>query len=253
MVYKNLKSNTGNNNNNNNNNNVDSIEIMRNDDSNLTINDNQSQSFSNSSQLQLNDEPENDDLFDIVSNLSNDTANYDINQIDEALSMKMSLNDTVNSKNMSHQIDGQMFDLNSENNVSINADYNQEVDYDGDEDPIYTYFVNFNGSPNSEFVINDLDYSDDEDYANDDDDLGGANVRRTQLNGSKSDKIEILFESIPENLVKLIPINEKPIRTIRGSNGLINSRFLNNRRNVASMDQNGNIFIIDILTCSKIN
>lgn len=251
MVYKNLKSNTGNNNNNNNN--VDSIEIMRNDDSNLTINDNQSQSFSNSSQLQLNDEPENDDLFDIVSNLSNDTANYDINQIDEALSMKMSLNDTVNSKNMSHQIDGQMFDLNSENNVSINADYNQEVDYDGDEDPIYTYFVNFNGSPNSEFVINDLDYSDDEDYANDDDDLGGANVRRTQLNGSKSDKIEILFESIPENLVKLIPINEKPIRTIRGSNGLINSRFLNNRRNVASMDQNGNIFIIDILTCSVIN
>ncbi|GMF49889.1 unnamed protein product [[Candida] boidinii] len=174
MVYKNLKSN------NNNNSNTDNIDNFKKDNSNLTINDNQSQSFSNSSQLQINEEPENDDLFDIVSNLSNDTANYDINQIDEALSMKMSLNDTINSTNMNNQIDGQIFDLNSENNVSINTGYNQEVNFDGDEDPIYTYFVNFNGSPNSEFVINDIDYSDDDEEEEEVD-----NHKKRSINGSK--------------------------------------------------------------------
>lgn len=60
--------------------------------------------------------------------------------------------------------------------------------------------------------------------------------------------LQIGYDKIPEDILEVLPYNNDPVQSITGSNGLIRSRLLNNRRHVATLDQNGCVYLIDIIS-----
>lgn len=85
-----------------------------------------------------------------------------------------------------------------------------------------SFFVRTNGGPDSDYVAASVDG----DYPT----------------------LDISYERIPDTLITVIPYSDTPCQTIAGSNGLIKARMLNNRRHVAVMDQNGSIYVVDIVS-----
>ncbi|GMF05622.1 unnamed protein product [Ambrosiozyma monospora] len=150
---------------------------------------------------------------DLVSQLSND----ELNHIDDALTSQLTLR--------SPPMGG--FDLNGLGDLET-----PEPD-----EKLETYFAGINGGPNGEFVLNDYD-----DDSSDDD-----NVQDSVTNAGGR-KLEILYSKVPENLLTLVPFNIEAKENIKGSNGLIKARLLNNRRHVAVLDQSGSIYVLDIVS-----
>ncbi|QPG73850.1 hypothetical protein FOA43_001165 [Brettanomyces nanus] len=116
-----------------------------------------------------------------------------------------------------------MIDKNIDGNIDGDIQNNQN-DF-SDPSPgaadlrLNTYFLSLNGGPDSEYII---------------------------INNEKG--LDIAYEKVPDYLVDVIAYNDEPFQAIKGSNGLIMSRMLNNRRHVATMDQNGCIYLIDIVS-----
>ncbi|VEU22043.1 DEKNAAC103034 [Brettanomyces naardenensis] len=101
------------------------------------------------------------------------------------------------------------------------------VSTDGEEDShgrLETYFLSLAGGPNTEYVLS------------------------KEGTPEEGHGLDITYEKIPERFVTVVPFNSKALQTIEGSDGLIKARMLNNRRHVATMDQNGCIYIIDVIS-----
>src|SRR6266540_2110016 len=55
-----------------------------------------------------------------------------------------------------------------------------------------------------------------------------------------------------ENDVDPIPVREEPDHIIKGQHGLIKYVILNNRRNILTLDNNGEVALWDIIKCVKV-
>jgi len=163
------------------------------------------------------------DNSDIVSQFSHD----DMNQIDEALSTTFSVDEAVLGFKANALVDGSGLG----NAAGMSGRLAGSTDRaDGDKDgeiKVQTLLLSLNGGPNTEYVI--------------DEDTEG-----------EEKKLTINTQKVPDHSVELLTFNDHPLQSIDGSNGLVVSRQLNNRRHVATMDQNGCIYVIDIVEGSLV-
>ncbi|KAH3666532.1 hypothetical protein OGAPHI_003529 [Ogataea philodendri] len=156
------------------------------------------------------------DNFDIASQLSSENLDH----IDDVLMSQMRMRKPT-------------FDIGSPiaregsgrvNFVLENSDSESEL-----EESRYSYFVNVNGGPSSEFILSE------------------RGVESKTENGDPEDTLEIVFQRLPESLLYATPFVREPFEAITGAHGLIRSRLLNNRRHVAVMDDDGQVFLFDIV------
>lgn len=78
------------------------------------------------------------------------------------------------------------------------------------------------------------------------------NVVNNSFSAHPNRHVQINSQKVPDHAVEVVTFNEAPLQSIDGSNGLVLSRLLNNRRHVATMDQNGCIYVIDIVQCGLV-
>jgi WD40 repeat protein len=238
-LYNNNNNNDSNNNNNNNNNTatnqIPNVEIKNDNDIN----------FSN--KIKVDDNL--NDTEDLVSLLSGD----DLNHIDNAL--------FSNSGGLDEILKTNSIDMQAEDELisSLSSDMNNDL---------YQYstcFVGFLGNLNTQFLFADdqFDLTGEEEKVKEREEREGEGERDDDESLDpfsndispikKSNKIrvtrsiEINNDCINEDDVLLLPFNVKPISTISGVSGLIKCKILNNRRHVATMDQQGCVYIFDIL------
>ncbi|TID21118.1 hypothetical protein CANINC_003511 [Pichia inconspicua] len=113
-----------------------------------------------------------------------------------------------------------------------------------------TFFINLNGDLNTQYLFTD-DYGEDEgeegEVEGGDDDVNPFRevkgrvlqiFRNLSINNEYKDEEEVL----------LLPFNIKPVSNILGTSGLVRCKVLNNRLQVAAMDQSGCVYVYDILT-----
>lgn len=166
----------------------------------------------------------NSDFYDIVSHLSMDTNNLDIQSTFSGNNYPLSIN-----------------------NPSANTTNNPNAD-----DSSYTsMFLNVDGGgPSMEFVNT---YKED---------LWNGNLGHQNPNPSTAaetndtiDKtpIEILLNPIPVDLIELIPFNKEPLNKFQLTpKSIISKRLFNNKRWMLVLYLNGDIQIWDILICKPI-
>lgn len=191
----------------------------------------------------------NDDYEDLVSQLSGD----DLDQIDNALfSNSNGLDNILHEGNIDFNNNeklSSMYLLGDDEESSIGV-YDDRVNYDNDEDfGLATCFLNTLGNLNTQFLLSDDCFNEDESQTSQE--LDPFNNTKNSTNNNNiiqiNRKIRLNNEDIDENDVFLLPYNFKPISTISGTSGLIKSKILNDKRHVAAMDQSGCVYIFDIL------
>lgn len=166
----------------------------------------------------------NSDFYDIVSHLSMDTNNVDIQSTFSGNNYPLSINNTS---------------VNTNNNVNT-------------DDSSYTsMFLNVDGGgPSMEFVNT---YKEELWNSN----LGHGNSSPTVVTDKHEtvDKtpIEILLNPIPMDLIELIPFNKKPLDEFHLTpKSIISKRLFNNKRWMLVLYLNGDIKIWDIFICKAV-
>ncbi|ODV94991.1 hypothetical protein PACTADRAFT_50826 [Pachysolen tannophilus NRRL Y-2460] len=155
---------------------------------------------------------QHDDLYDLISHLSNDTSNYDLStQLDDALSARGNSPNTIQNTQIDETVDNDDFEMFS------------------------SPFLSTSGGPCLEFISAVPLYDDDDNQA--------------EPTDEEDFKIEIVHDLTQPNRIKSIPINDHPLQIINGQNGLIKHRLLNNRRIVVTMDTAGTIQLWDLIKC----
>ncbi|AOA63418.1 Ubiquitin-binding protein of unknown function [Komagataella phaffii CBS 7435] len=141
----------------------------------------------------LEDGDESRDVYDLVSMLSHETSNYDLAQIDDALSI-------------SH----------------ISPEATPIEDVIGLKS---TPFASFQGGSSGEFAYADIN----------------------------TGQLTINIDPIDPDQFELLPMNDKPSFSCSGNPGLIRYQLLNNRRQVATMDDSLNTQLWDLLNFKKVD
>ncbi|ODV64265.1 WD40 repeat-like protein [Ascoidea rubescens DSM 1968] len=185
--------------------------------SNMSIHNEEFSSFSNPA-LNSDTIVDDDDLFDLVSQFSSETSPP--NGHSPSLSNFESF---PNQNDESFSLTSVMSDDLMKSNF---PDFNDSPTYESS-------FVSIAGGPSSQFINID----------------GKGNACNNSI---ESIKIEMLSEALPTQQVILKPLNDCCYDKIKGQSSIVKFRLLNNRRNIVTLESDGDIKLWDILTCSVI-
>ncbi|GAV29288.1 hypothetical protein PMKS-002770 [Pichia membranifaciens] len=224
--------------------------------------------------LQIDTVKSNDsinDTEDLVSQLSGDDLDQidnaffsNTNGLDKLLVENSPQTDSKTSQSvMSYDIDGEYDTVGDR--AEIGEVFGEREGDDETEEDGYEYatcFIELWGNLNTHFLFADDYISTLEQEVESIDPFHDAIGEYDPFNSPQKDsennlqvtkKMVINCDNVNEDEILLLPFNIKPISKISGTSGLIRSKILNNRRDVAAMDQTGCVYIFDILKCKLIH
>ena len=181
------------------------------------------------------------DNSDIVSQFSHE----DMNQIDAALATPFGVDQAVLGAGLD---EGQGLGSNPGLDPGSNPGQGTHGDTPG-EAKVRTLLLSLNSGPSTEYVVRDEVGVNEIDGVNDSgiDGVNNSNTVNNSFSAHPNRHVQINSQKVPDHVVEVVTFNEAPLQSIDGSNGLVLSRLLNNRRHVATMDQNRCIYVIDIV------